>query len=65
MDLPIRCLGTECMNNEQGDCLLLRKPFTDKACPFYKTKEENDVECQKLGVLTWEQMERLIRKHEY
>ena len=61
----VTCLGINCMNNKQGTCTLLAEPIKDKACPFYKTKLENDQECVRLGVLTWQQMERLIKKHEF
>ena len=61
----VKCLGINCMNNKQGTCQLLTEPIKDKACPFYKTKLENDQECVRLGVLTWQQMERLIKKHEF
>jgi hypothetical protein len=61
----VKCLGINCMNNKQGTCTLLTEPIRDKACPFYKTKLENDQECARLGVLTWQQMERLIKKHEF
>lgn len=67
MNIPrdVRCLGINCMNNKQGYCHLLKEPVKDKTCPFYKTEQENTEECIKLGVLTWQQMERLIRRHEF
>jgi len=60
------CLAKQCMNNnEYSECELLREPIKDRACPFYKTDAENIDECVELGVLTWKQMQRLIRRHEY
>lgn len=44
------------MNNKQGKCELLHLPIVGKRCPFYKTKMDNDKECMRLGVQTWQEM---------
>lgn len=51
------CLLRKCMNCENGKCGLLTKPIINKKCPFYKTKADNDAECMRLGVITWQEME--------
>ena len=65
MTEDIKCMGVECMNNKHGNCQLLTEPIKDKLCPFYKTLDDNNAECRRLGVLTWQQMERLIKKREF
>lgn len=51
------CLLRKCMNNEGGECGLLHAPIISHKCPFYKTKAENDAECMRLEVITWQEME--------
>lgn len=55
-DKKIFCLMGECMNNNMGLCGLLDERM-DKSCPFFKTKADNDAECMRLGVMTWQEME--------
>ena len=41
-----KCTREDCFACNKGQCKSLKKPITDKPCPFYKTQEQLDAEDQ-------------------
>lgn len=51
------CMLSGCMNNNGQVCQLLVEPIKGKKCPFFKTAVDNQMECIRLGVQSWQEIE--------